>query len=94
MDCKRGTSLAGGNEINRIMKELLIFILENITGSKEFEVDEQETEQGKVDLLVKAPQNLAGLIIGKQGKTIKNIRRLVSVRAALEDKVVNISLQE
>lgn len=76
------------------MKELLLFILENITGSKEFEVEEQETEEGKVDLLVKAPQDLAGLIIGKQGKTIKNIRRLISVRAALENKVVNISLQE
>lgn len=76
------------------MKDLLVFILENITGSKDIEVEEQETELGKVDLLVKAPEEITGLIIGKQGKTIKNIRKLVSVRAALEDKVVNISLQE
>lgn len=76
------------------MKELLLFILEQITGSKDFEVDQQETEDGKVDLFVKAPQEIIGLIIGKQGKTIKNIRRIVSVRAALENKVVNISLQE
>ncbi len=76
------------------MKDLLIYILENITGSKDFEIDEQEVESGKVDLLVKAPSELIGLIIGKQGKTIKNIRRLVSVRAALENKAVNILLQE
>lgn len=74
------------------MKELLAFILENLTGSNDFEIEVQENEEGKVDLIVKAPEELAGLIIGKQGKTIKNIRRLVSVKAALEDKVVNISL--
>ena len=74
------------------MKELLAFILENLTGSAEFEIEEQENEEGKTDLIVKAPEELAGLIIGKQGKTIKNIRRIVSIKAALEDKVVNITL--
>lgn len=74
------------------MKELLAFILENLTGSADFEIDVQENEEGKIDLIVKAPEELAGLIIGKQGKTIKNIRRIVSIKAALEDKVVNISL--
>ena len=74
------------------MKELLAFILENLTGSADFEIDAQENEEGKIDLIVKAPEELAGLIIGKQGKTIKNIRRIVSIKAALEDKVVNISL--
>lgn len=74
------------------MKELLAFILENLTGSNDFEIEVQENEEGKVDLIVKAPEELAGLIIGKQGKTIKNIRRLVSVKAALENKVVNITL--
>jgi predicted RNA-binding protein YlqC (UPF0109 family) len=74
------------------MKELLAFILEKLTGSADFEIDVQETEEGKIDLIVKAPEELAGLIIGKQGKTIKNIRRIVSIKAALEDKVVNISL--
>ena len=75
------------------MKELLLFILKNLTGSEDFEIEE-EVEEGKVNLMVKAPAELSGLIIGKQGKTIKNIRRLVSVRAALEDRVVNISLLE
>jgi len=76
------------------MKDLLAFILKNITGSEEFTITEEDTEDGKVNLLVKVPQELAGLIIGKEGKTIKNIRRLVSVKAALENKVVNISLEE
>jgi uncharacterized protein len=73
------------------MKDLLTFLIKNITGSTDFTVDETK-EEGKVSFFVKANPEVVGLIIGKEGKTIKNIRRIVSVRATLEDKVINISV--
>ena len=36
----------------------------------------------------------AGILIGKEGKTIKAIRNLLKVRATLEKKVVNVVLSE
>lgn len=76
------------------MKELLEFILKNITGSDDFTVDVEETEDGQVTLIVYADPSIIGLIIGKEGKTIKSIRRIVSIRASLEDKAVRIDVRD
>ena len=73
------------------MKELLTFLVEKITGNKAFEIQETD-EEGRVDYLVSAPEEIVGMIIGKGGKTIKTIRNLLKVRATLEKKAVSVSV--
>ncbi len=75
------------------MKDLLSYLVENITGTKSFEVSEGD-EDGKTLMTITADPNIIGLIIGKEGKTIKNLRRILSIRGSLEKKVVNISIIE
>jgi predicted RNA-binding protein YlqC (UPF0109 family) len=75
------------------MKDLLNYLIESITGSKDFEISETEAD-GKLELNVKADPSIVGLIIGKQGKTIKNLRKIVAIKAALNDKAVNILVSD
>ena len=73
------------------MKELLTFLVEKITGNKDIKIEESE-EEGRVDYLISAPEDIVGMIIGKGGKTIKAIRNLLKVRATLEKKAVSVSV--
>ncbi len=75
------------------MTDLIKFIITKITGQTDFRVEETEDEKGSL-FLIHAKKDIIGLIIGKEGKTIKNIRRIVSVRGVLENKSVNISVVE
>jgi len=75
------------------MKELTTFLIENIIGSDEFTVEET-IESGKCDILVKIKSENIGFIIGKEGKTIKNIRRILAIKASLERLSVNIKVEE
>jgi predicted RNA-binding protein YlqC (UPF0109 family) len=75
------------------MIKLLEYLIGNITGSSDFKVAETD-EEGKTLLTVKADPNIIGLIIGKQGKTIKNLRKIVAIKAAIENKAVNITVTE
>ena len=74
------------------MKDLLSFIVEGIIGKKGFEISE-ETEEERTHFLIKAPEESIGIIIGKEGKTIKAIRMLLKVRATLEKKGVSVSVE-
>ena len=74
-------------------KKLLEFIVQNITGSNDFSIEE-ETDGEHVALTVSANPSIIGLIIGKEGRTIKNIRKIISVKATLLKKVVNVSVNE
>jgi len=75
------------------MKDLLTYLLSKITGSTDFEIKEIDTEEGKITFEVTANPEIIGLIIGKEGKTIKNIRKILSIRATKEKTGVNISVQ-
>lgn len=75
------------------MKELLEFILENITGSKNFTVSEKE-EEGRFSLEIKVDKGLIGLLIGKGGRTIKSIQNLLRVKGRLENKNVFVNIVE
>lgn len=75
------------------MKDLIFFLIKNITGNDQFEVVEEDSGD-RANYIVKAPKEIMGLIIGKEGKTIRVIRTLVKVRATLERKIVNLSLEE
>lgn len=75
------------------MKDLLKFLITNITGVAEFEIEESENDS-MIDFNVHAPKESMGLIIGKEGKTIKNIRKIMSIRATIEKKAIQINILE
>jgi predicted RNA-binding protein YlqC (UPF0109 family) len=74
------------------MIDLIKFLITNITGSQDFKVEEKEDERGSL-FVIKAKPELTGLIIGKGGKTIKNLRRIASIKAVLEKRSINISVE-
>ena len=74
------------------MKDLLTFIVQGITGNKD--IDIEETSEGeRSHFIIKAPEDVIGIIIGKEGRTVKAIRNLLKVRATLEKKGVSISVE-
>jgi len=75
------------------MKELLEFILKEITKSNSVEVTE-EIDENFSKLTILAPKDLMGIIIGKEGRIIKAIRNLLKVKATLEKRGVNVSVEE
>lgn len=74
------------------MKDLLNYILENILKSDDFSVEEVE-EANNLTYKIKLPEDKAGLVIGKGGRTIKAIRNLLKVRATLEKKLVYLTIE-
>ena len=75
------------------MKDLLNFLVKKITGVEDFEISEIN-EDSFTTFIIKTKPGTAGLIIGKGGRTIKTIRNLLKIRATLEKKGVNISVEE
>ena len=75
------------------MKKLLEFIIEGILGKKDYKITEN-TEGDFVNLAIKIPKEDTGLIIGKEGKTIKAIRNILKIRATLERRGVSVSIEE
>ena len=75
------------------MKDLLEFIIEGITGASDFNIEE-EGDENHVSFIIKAKKDNIGLIIGKNGKTIRAIRTLLRVRATLDKKAVSLSVSE
>lgn len=73
------------------MVDLLKFLIGKITGTSDFKIEETEDERG-TNYLIHANPEIIGLIIGKEGKTIKNIRRIASVRGVLENKSINLTI--
>jgi len=74
------------------MKDLLGYIISSITGSSDFTIEETHPEETRVNFEVVADPAIIGLIIGKEGKTIKNIRKILSIRATREKLGVNINV--
>lgn len=73
------------------MQKLLHFLIAGITGSDKFEVEES-VEDDRILLNIKADTTLIGMIIGKEGKTIRAIRKIMSIKATLENKLVNVAI--
>ncbi len=70
------------------MKELLDFILRNILGKDSTYEIIEEDDGSIVKLTIKTADSEGGLIIGKQGKTIKAIRNILRIKATLEKKKI------
>ncbi len=75
------------------MKKLLTFLLESICEKKDFTIEETEGD-GRVDFQIQAAPENIGLIIGKNGRTIKAIQNIMRVRARLEKTSVFIGVSE
>lgn len=75
------------------MRDLLEFLIKKITGIKDFTIKE-ESENSFTRFIVKTNPDQAGLVIGKNGKTIKMIGSLLKVRAILGDRAVTVSVEE
>ena len=75
------------------MKDLLEFLLKEITGKDDFTIEEIQ-EEDRLILQVKAKADIIGLIIGKDGKTIKAIQDILRVKGSLEKKSVYVSVSE
>lgn len=73
------------------MEELIKYTVSNIIDSEDFEITSEE-DADYVRYSIKAPEDMIGLIIGKGGKTIKSIRKLVKIRATLEKKRVDLEV--
>lgn len=74
------------------MKDLLTFIIKNILKSDDFGIEEVDSDNS-ITFKIKLPEEKAGLVIGKGGRTIKAIRNLLKVRATLEKKLVFLTIE-
>lgn len=75
------------------MKDLLDYILKAILGDIKFDISESEDE-GRIIFNIKTKPENVGLIIGKNGRTIKALRNILKVRATLEKKAVALNITE
>lgn len=75
------------------MRELLEFLVKGITGSDDFAIEENQDED-RSDFSIQVDPDIFGMVIGKNGKTIRAIRNLLKVRAILEKRGINVSVVE
>lgn len=76
------------------MKELVEYIVKALV-TKPDQVEVEETNQpGSVELSLKVDPSDMGLIIGKGGQVIKSIRKLLTVRAMVENVRISLYLVE
>jgi predicted RNA-binding protein YlqC (UPF0109 family) len=75
------------------MEKLLSFLIKKITGSTDFNIKEN-LQDNHLTLEVAADKKIIGLIIGKEGKTIKSLRKILAVKAVGLDQTVSIEVVE
>lgn len=75
------------------MLKLLEYLTRSITGDNEINVTVSESE-GVNTYTVHAPKEVMGLLIGKEGKTIRAIRALARARAIVDQEKVFVNLEE
>ena len=75
------------------MKKLIEFILKNILPDKNFKVT--QTLEGDITLFnIIVPKDFVGLVIGKEGRTIKSIRNICRIKATLDKTKVVVNVTE
>ncbi|MDD3647603.1 MAG: KH domain-containing protein [Candidatus Dojkabacteria bacterium] len=75
------------------MKDLLVYILEQITLSPEKVSVSESEDEGATVFSINAEDEDKGRIIGKGGKNIKAIRDIISVIARKENKRVFLKVE-
>lgn len=68
-------------------------MLKGITGKEDFTVSETvDGDHSHFEVVV--PQDQMGIIIGKEGRTIKSLRNVLKVKATLDKKGVSLNITE
>lgn len=75
------------------MIELLEYITQSITGSKDIKV-EKDASGDLTIYTIKAPKSVMGLLIGKAGRTIQAIRTLAKARAITDQERIALRIEE
>jgi len=76
------------------MKDLLEFIVINLVTKPDAVLIDEQRDGTIVNLFLTVDPTDMGLIIGKNGQTIRAIRKLLTVRAIAENVRVNLQLIE
>ncbi len=76
------------------MKDLLNYLVTSIVSKPEEVKIDEDNQGGVVNLTLVVDPTDMGLIIGKNGATIRSIRKLLTVRAIAENVRVNLQLIE
>ena len=76
------------------MKDLLDFIVKNLVTKPEAVIVDETENEGNLDLNLTVDPSDMGIIIGKNGQTIRAITKLLTVRAIAENVRVNLQLTE
>ena len=76
------------------MKDLLEYIVKNLVSNPEAVEVSETSDAGNVNLLLTVDPKDMGLIIGKSGQTIHALRKVLTVRAIVENVRINLQLSE
>lgn len=76
------------------MKDLLNFIVSSIVTKPESILIDEQKDNGSIMLTLSVDPQDMGIVIGKNGQTIRAIRKLLTVRAIAENVRVNLQLSE
>lgn len=74
------------------MKDVLLYMIAAIATHPDKIVIEEKSVDGQVDFYITCEPQDIGRIIGKKGKIIKALRKVLSILAIKEGKRVNITM--
>lgn len=76
------------------MKDLLSFIVTSLVTKPDTVLIDEQKDNGNINLTLTVDPTDMGIVIGKNGQTIRSIRKLLTVRAIAENVRVNLQLSE
>lgn len=76
------------------MKELLDYIVKQIVNHPDDVLIEENIDGSNINYLLSVNPEDMGMVIGKKGQTIKAIRKILAIRAMIENVRVNVQLNE
>ncbi len=77
------------------MKDFLIYLCKSLVKHPDdVVVSEKSLEDGTVEFVLRVNQEDMGRIIGRNGKTARALRLLVSAKGSLEDKKTLVEIAE
>lgn len=74
------------------MKDVLLYMIRGVTLQPKKVLIEEKTIDSQIDFYVSCAKEDIGRIIGKKGKIIKALRRVLSIMAMKDGKRVNITM--
>lgn len=76
------------------MKDLVLYIVKQIVNTPEDVAVEEQRDGSKTNLTLSVNPSDMGIVIGRNGQTIKAIRKLLIIRAIAENIMVDLQLRE